>query len=163
MATGREIRKFEGHSYWVNLVAFSPDGKTALSGSGDKTVRLWDLATGREMPELEGRFARVESGCVFAGRQDCAVGEFGPHGKALGSGHGPRDPQARGAFGAVTSVAFSPDGKTALSGSGDHTARLWDLATGREIRKLEGHSNGVCSVAFSPDGKTALSGSETKR
>ncbi len=59
----------------------------------------------------------------------------------------------------VRSVAFSPDGKTALSGSGDNTARLWDLATGREIRKLEGHSGVVRSVAFSPDGNTPLSGS----
>ena len=61
---------------------------------------------------------------------------------------------------AVTSVAYSPDGKTALSGSLDSTVRLWDLATGREIRKLEGHSFWVTSVTFSPDGKTALSGSD---
>ena len=61
---------------------------------------------------------------------------------------------------AVNSVAYSPDGKTALSGSDDHTARVWDLATGREIRKLEGHSGSVESVSFSPDGKTALSGSD---
>ena len=64
-----------------------------------------------------------------------------------------------GHSGSVNSVAFSPDGKTALSGNIDNTVRLWDLATDREIRKLEGHSEQVNSVAFSPDGKTALSGS----
>jgi hypothetical protein len=57
----------------------------------------------------------------------------------------------------VFSVAFSPDGKTALSGSYDNTVKWWDLSTGRVINTLEGHSDWVRSVAFSPDGKTALS------
>ncbi|RME76826.1 MAG: hypothetical protein D6776_00595, partial [Planctomycetota bacterium] len=59
----------------------------------------------------------------------------------------------------VNSVAFSPDGKLALSGSKDNTLALWDIATGRRIRTFEGHELGVNSVAFSPDGKLALSGS----
>jgi len=62
----------------------------------------------------------------------------------------------------VTSVAFSPDGKTVLSGSDDNTLKLWEVATGREIRTLTGHGNDVNSVAFSPDGKTVLSGSIDK-
>ena len=61
MATGREIRKLEGHSGWVYSVAFSPDGKTALSGSVDHTARLWDLATGREIRKLEGHSDGVDS------------------------------------------------------------------------------------------------------
>jgi small GTP-binding protein len=56
-------------------------------------------------------------------------------------------------------VAFSPDGKHALSGSVDNTVRLWEVGTGRAVRVLEGHSASVYSVAFSPDGKHALSGS----
>jgi WD40 repeat protein len=59
----------------------------------------------------------------------------------------------------VHSVAFSPDGRTALSGSADHTLKLWDVATGKLVRTLEGHSDEVTSVAFSPDGRTVLSGS----
>jgi WD40 repeat protein len=59
----------------------------------------------------------------------------------------------------VASVAFSPAGRQALSGSDDNTLRLWDVATGQELRRCEGHTNGVTSVAFSPDGRQALSGS----
>ena len=59
----------------------------------------------------------------------------------------------------MTSVAFSPDGRTALSGSRDGTVRHWELASGAEIRCLNGHTDWVTSVAFSPDGLTAISGS----
>src|SRR5262249_31441825 len=59
----------------------------------------------------------------------------------------------------VNAVAFSPDGRTALSGAADNTLKLWDVATGTLVRTFKGHSNIVLSVAFSPDGRAALSGS----
>src|SRR4051812_47967071 len=64
-----------------------------------------------------------------------------------------------GHTGRVLSVAFSPDGKRALSGSADHTLKLWELDSGRQLRTFSGHAGEVRSVAFSPDGKRALSGS----
>jgi hypothetical protein len=60
----------------------------------------------------------------------------------------------------VVSVAFSPDGLTALSGSDDKTLKLWEVATGKELRTFTGHSGEVLSVAFSPDGRTVLSGGD---
>src|SRR5262249_62112588 len=60
--------------------------------------------------------------------------------------------------GFVASIAFSPDGKLIASGDGYDLIRLWDTATGREVRKLEGHLLGrVYSLAFSPDGKLLAS------
>ena len=59
-------------------------------------------------------------------------------------------------------VAFSPDGRTVLSGSKDNTLKLWDAASGRELHSFPGHSGAVWSVAISPDGRTALSGSDDK-
>ncbi|KAH6663640.1 hypothetical protein B0J14DRAFT_682901, partial [Halenospora varia] len=60
----------------------------------------------------------------------------------------------------VNLVAFSPDGKQVVSGSDDHTVRLWDAATGTALQTLEGHSDCVNLVAFSPDGKQVVSGSD---
>ncbi|MGF1456269.1 MAG: TIR domain-containing protein, partial [Alphaproteobacteria bacterium] len=60
----------------------------------------------------------------------------------------------------VTSAVFSPDGGTVLTGSRDHTARLWDSASGQTLQVLEGHDGAVYSAVFSPDGRTVLTGSE---
>ena len=118
VSTGREVRSFSGHSSWVNSVAFSPDGRYALSGSGDMTLKLWEVATGKEIRSFSGHTNTVYS------------------------------------------VAFSPDGRYIISGSWDMTLKLWDVTTGKEVRSFYGHTNKVYSVAFSPDGNYALSSSE---
>ncbi|KAJ7696290.1 WD40-repeat-containing domain protein [Mycena rosella] len=63
-------------------------------------------------------------------------------------------------IGSVFSVAFSPDSMCVVSGSHDETVRIWDVATGAEVTKMEGHSDSVLSVAFSPDGTRVVSGSD---
>ena len=60
----------------------------------------------------------------------------------------------------VLGVAFSPDGRTLATASSNHTARLWDVVTGRELHVLAGHAHSVTSVAFSPDGRTVATGSD---
>ena len=67
----------------------------------------------------------------------------------------------RGHTDGVSSVAYSPDGKTLASGGADEI-KLWDVATGKELATLKGHTDGVWSAACDPDGKTLVSGSADK-
>ncbi len=133
VATGKELRVFGGHESQIFSVAFSPDGKTLVSGSWDGSIRLWDVVSGRQLRVLYGHELRVHT--------------QGKESKSF----------VMKAW--VMAVAFSPDGKTLVSGGSDDMVKLWDVATGTELRTLVGHKDKVTSVAFSPDGKTVISGS----
>jgi WD40 repeat protein len=126
-----EIRRFEGLTGKVRCVAFSPDGKLVLSGS-EEGLRLWDAGS--------GQVVRVLS---WGGDQLQYVGAT---------------QQARPTWDSVRGVAFSADGQRALSGNEDATMSLWDVATGRELKRFHGYNREINSVAFSPDGRLALSG-----
>ena len=144
-----------GHTSRCRSVAFSPDGKTLASGSNDKTIKLWDVATGKEQATLKGHTERGDFRGVQPGRQDAGLGERGQDDQAVGRGDGQGTGHPQGTHETrCVSVAFSPDGKTLASGSEDQTIKLWDVATGKEKATLQGHTANVFSVAFSPDGKT---------
>ncbi len=141
-------------------MAFSPDGKTVLTGGRDRTARLWDAAYRPAHP----RSLRHQAWVVAVA--------FSPDGRAVLTGS--EDGTARLWDAAscqpiaaplrhqswVDAVAFSPDGKTILTGSRDKTARLWDAATGQPLGPLLWSNGPVSPVAFSPDGKTVLAGTQ---
>jgi WD40 repeat protein len=147
-----------GHFGDVTSVAFSPDGKYALSGSEDQTLKLWDISSGKEIRNFTGHSRSVYSVAFSPDGKYALSGSWDGTLKLwnISSGKEIRSFTEDSDF--VNSVAFSPDGKYALSGSGDNT-KLWEISSGKEIRRFTGHSDSVQSVAFSPDGKYALSGS----
>ena len=147
--TGNEIRRFRTGG----AATFSPDGGSLLTEHG-KAVRLWDVATGRETRRFERDSQPTR-----------AVLAFSPDGKlrrcttiTRRHGYGNWPPELRyrrfaGHSEWIRDAAFSPDGRSILT-SGDHTARLWDVATGTETRRFEGHTDYVESMAFSSDGRS---------
>jgi WD40 repeat protein len=124
---GTEFRRFQGHMDEVTSVAFSPTSPRVLSGSKDRTIRLWDLETAQELACLHGHTDWVHSVA------------FSPDGRRILSGSSDNTVRLwdvdsgrnlysfEGHEGTVWSVAFSPDGRYALSGSEDKTMRLWRL------------------------------------
>ena len=152
-----------GHSNAIGSVAFSPDGKTIVTGSGDDTLKLWDVASGRLLRIFTGHSKRVSSVA------------FSPSGKMLVSASFDKTLRlwdivsgqvlrtCSGHSGFVTSVNFSPDGKMIVSGSKDETVKLWDVASCRLLRVFTGHSDIIRSVAFSPDGKMVVSGGDGQK
>ena len=146
-------------------VAFGQDGRTLASGGQDGTVRLWDVATRRQVGgPLTGHAGAVERGGVQPGRQD--PGRRRRQRRCTACGCGTWPPAGRSALSPVTparvlSVAFSPDGKTLATGGFEGTVRLWDVATGQAGRQpAHRRHRPVLSVAFSRDGRTLASGGD---
>ena len=153
-STGLTTHVLKGHEDEVYTIAFSSDGKTLVSGGGnnDPTVRIWTLKEcGNKVVEQEQGTATVEDNGILA------LPEHDP----------PQPTQAmysmvvlKGHRKWVRAVDFSPDGALAVSASGGHTVRVWDLATEKTRHECIGHTNEVFATSFSSDGLYVLSGSK---
>jgi WD40 repeat protein len=183
--TGKLVRKLSGHSDEVWGAALLADGKWAVTGAwdgnGERSLRLWDIDNGTELTLINGMHDNV-----FKGMHDnvrCLT--LSPDGRFFAAGHFPESQAGRavhflnvvtpgtirlwdledgrmirsfsGHTNVVSSIAFSPDGKTLVSSSFDKTIRLWDVATGKELKRFVGHTGPVECVAFTPDGRRLVS------
>ena len=133
IAKRRILHTFNGHEQEIYSLDFSRDGRYIVSGSGDKTMRIWD------MNDQSGRIVVISDTTAVPA---------------------PGQPESDGG---VTSVAISPDGTLVAAGSLDCSIRIWDVTSGALVKRLRGHEDSVYSVAFTPDGKGIVSGSLDKK
>ncbi|HEX7297321.1 MAG TPA: WD40 repeat domain-containing protein, partial [Pyrinomonadaceae bacterium] len=124
------------HTKPINAIVFSPDGNWLASGANDDTIKIWDIATGHVLRTLYGHSSNVNALAVS------------PDGKFLASGSGD-----------MTSKREIPTFKRGgiVGGARDNTIRIWEVQTGREIKKLRGHELPIGAVAFGADGRTLTS------
>jgi WD40 repeat protein len=147
-ATGKEVRRLKGHQNGVAAVAFSPDGKTVASrGTADNTIRLSEVATGKELRAIAPKFLKdgpANPGVIIIGGYNMpGVGlVFSADGKTLVS------PGFNGQNNAGFGMPIPPGGLR-------NTLNFWDVATGKELHKIELPQNPqVLGFALSPDGRT---------
>jgi WD40 repeat protein len=152
-----ELRKFEGHADEVKGVAFAPDGRYGLSGSVDTTMRLWDLATGKEMRVFKGHTKQVWGVAYHPNGRQIVSTSWDATARLWEAATGQEVRRYQHPID-VNGVALTRDGKWMLTGCDDHDVRLWDVGTGQELRRFSGHARFVYGVAFSPDGRHLASG-----
>jgi RNA polymerase sigma factor (sigma-70 family) len=143
----------------IYALAISPDGETIVSISNEWVLRVWDAASGKQIREWRNQ------------RNDTQVLTLSPDGKTLAVGQALYELESGRLIGemiptnihdnagTVTSVAFSPDGKLLATGHQLNKAYVWDVASRKQLQKLEVRGNSrVNGIAFSPDGKTVATG-----
>ncbi len=183
LATGKELQDFQGTGE-RGQAAFSPDGRHVLTRD-DMQISLWDSASGQKVRSFDCGTYRVPGWSAETGTYPdsfrCSC--FSPDGKQLLTGHdsnrailwdvasGRKLQTVSGhagqsvtsssamSLGTVLAVAFSPNGRRFVTGSKDKTAIVWDVATGRPLRSLVGHTHQINAVLFSRDGRRVLTGS----
>jgi WD40 repeat protein len=156
--TGAKVRQFQSdHLGWHCALAFSGDGKwlAATGGGFQRTIILWDAATGKQIYTLDTHQEPVRSLA------------FSPNSKTLASGGdstirlwdlatGKESPRGPGHQGAVVAVAFRPDGRSLVTGGLDKTIRIWDTASGAERAVLASPGEQRHAVCFSPGANLAI-------
>ena len=129
----------------MTSVAIGPDGRTRSRGAGDRTLRLWDLASGKELRIFTGQTGSVNSIAISPDGRTALSGRStvtGQDSEALGPGRRKRAAHLHRARRWREQRRHCPGRPNRLSGSYDTTLKLWDLATGKELRTFTGHPMG---------------------
>ncbi len=157
------LQTLTGHTSAVDAVAIAPDGLTAISASDDKTLKIWDIKTGKELLTLTGHTGSVSAVAIAPDGKTAISASYDTTLKIWDIKTGTELLTLTGRTSSLCAVAIAPDGLTAISASisssWNQTLKIWDIKTGTELLTLTGHSKQVTAVAIAPDSKTAISAS----
>jgi tetratricopeptide (TPR) repeat protein len=165
--SGQEIRRFgasrffgggNAHGDAVVSIAYAPDGLRAISASWDKTLRLWDVESGKELRVYEGHQWLIHAVVFSPDGKHFLYGSEDQTTRLCEVETGQEVRRFEGHTSWVLGVAMSFDSRHVLTGSADGTVRLWNVPRGRELRRFGAQMGLVQSVALSPDSKQALTG-----
>ncbi len=162
LTVNKSLRTFKGHEGTVAAVAITRDGRFAVSGSWDNTLRLWNLATGKCLQVFKGHTNYVTAVTIMPDRQFAISGSRDRTLRLWNLKTGKCVRIFRGHVDYVSAVTITSDGHFAISASWDRTLRLWKLETGECIRVFERHQEIVETVAITLDGHFVISGSRDK-
>lgn len=176
--TGDVVRRMVGHTAPIWCVAFSPDNRQLVSGSGGWIIEegefvlrnqrpipfgfdliLWDVKTGKKVRAFDGHQNWVRGIAFTPGGESIVSASWDNSIRLWDVATGEERRRLRGHDARINSVDISPDGKWIVSGDSDGTIIVWEFATGKEVRRLDGHSERVWSVSFSSNGRWIASGS----
>lgn len=161
--TGQEIRRFTGHTSWVDTVAFASGGETVVTTALDNTIRLWRTATGDPVGRpITGHTNWVKGLAISPDGKTIATVADDKTGRlwSLATQRQRGRPLIGHENVYLNDVAFSRDGAFLATASADRTVRVWDVAAQKQIGPPIRHPVVVRSVAFSPDGATLATGAE---
>jgi eukaryotic-like serine/threonine-protein kinase len=144
------------HAGEVWSVTFSPDGRKLASGSDDRTAKVWDAATGRELLTLAGHAEWVYGVAFSPDGRRLATASGDSTAKLWDADTGELLNTFKGHTMRVNAAVFSPDGGRLYTGSDDGTVRVWETAMGREVVAFKGLDDRIRSLAVSPDGNQVV-------
>lgn len=154
------VRVLRGHTNKVRAAAWSPNGRYVITGSADRTARIWDIATGKTINVLTEHLGRVsvvawhpQEQRVLTGGADGLIRIWEvPSGQLL--------QVIEGRVGWIRGANWSPNGQFIAVGGSNGVAYIWDIKTNKFMQALEGHIGSISSVTWSPDSQYLLTSSD---
>ena len=177
LSQGKMIGRFEAHNGPINALVITPDGKTAITASDDKTIGVWDMSTGKKIyPGPVGHSGKVKAVTVTGdGRQIVSASQDGTLRtwdlssylrKLAALEKSDTQDRQNVLFGGISCITFTPDGKQVICGSNGGEIGIWDVESGSFLRKININNAGsikIRKLLVTPNGKRLVSISSAER